>query len=70
MNFLWSHCAAQIEAAERKEKKDLDTLRAKEALVIAELEKKMKEEREEKMEYWVVILYTILYTFHIYCLLF
>ncbi|CAG9560394.1 unnamed protein product [Danaus chrysippus] len=43
---------AQIEAAERKEKKDLDTLRAKEALVMAELEKKMKEEREEKMEYW------------------
>ncbi|XP_038210514.1 adenylate kinase 7-like [Zerene cesonia] len=43
---------ALIEAAEKKEKKELETLRTKEAKALLELEKKMQEEREDKMEYW------------------
>ncbi|CAH2236994.1 jg9487 [Pararge aegeria aegeria] len=43
---------AQIEATERKEKKEMETLRSKEERAIIELEEKMKAEREEKMEYW------------------
>lgn len=42
-----------IEAAERKEKKEVETLRAKAHKAEKELEEKMKEELEEKMEYWV-----------------
>ncbi|CAK1553644.1 unnamed protein product [Leptosia nina] len=43
---------ALVEAAEKKEKADLETLRSKEAKALKELEKKMQEEREDKMEYW------------------
>ncbi|KAJ8732098.1 hypothetical protein PYW08_014828 [Mythimna loreyi] len=43
---------ALIEAAEKKEKDDAETLRAKEAKAQKELEEKLKQEREEKMEYW------------------
>ncbi|XP_047527068.1 adenylate kinase 7-like [Vanessa atalanta] len=43
---------AQIEAAEKKEKREMENLRAKEEKAMKDLEKKMKEELEEKMEYW------------------
>ncbi|KAL0840428.1 hypothetical protein ABMA28_015683 [Loxostege sticticalis] len=43
---------ALIEAAEKQEKAEHETLRAKEAKAMKDLEQKMKEEREEKMEYW------------------
>ncbi|XP_034824612.2 uncharacterized protein yrt [Maniola hyperantus] len=43
---------AQIEAAERKKQKEIETLRAREEKAMNELEEKLKEEREEKMEYW------------------
>ncbi|CAH0627194.1 unnamed protein product [Chrysodeixis includens] len=47
---------ALIEAAEKKEREELETLRAREEKVLKQLEAKLKEEREEKMEYWVIIL--------------
>ncbi|CAH0727771.1 unnamed protein product, partial [Brenthis ino] len=43
---------AKIEAAEKEEKQERETLRAREEKAKRDLEKKMKEEREEKMEYW------------------
>ncbi|XP_026729312.1 adenylate kinase 7-like isoform X2 [Trichoplusia ni] len=43
---------ALIEAAEKKEKEELETLRAREEKILKQLEAKLKEEREEKMEYW------------------
>lgn len=42
-----------IEATEKKEKIEHDTIKAKENKIMKDLENKMKEEREEKMEYWV-----------------
>lgn len=58
--YLWKPClrfsiikSALIEAAEIKEKKEFEILRAKAHKAEKELEEKMKEELEEKMEYWV-----------------
>lgn len=54
----------QIEAAEKKEKQRLETLRAKEEKIRKELEEKMRQEKEEKMEYWVIrIVLNIKYSF-------
>lgn len=44
--------SALIEAAEKKENRERELLKAKEAKAREELERKLKEEREEKMEYW------------------
>ncbi|XP_045513960.1 adenylate kinase 7-like isoform X1 [Pieris brassicae] len=43
---------ALIEAAEKKEKIECETLRSQEAKALKELEKKLQEEHEDKMEYW------------------
>ncbi|XP_023951612.1 adenylate kinase 7 [Bicyclus anynana] len=43
---------AKIEAAEKREKQERETLRGIEEKAKKELEEKMKQEREEKMEYW------------------
>lgn len=51
--------AAKIEAAEKEEKLQQDTLRAREEKIKRELEKKMREDREDKMEYWVSIVIVI-----------
>ncbi|VVC96462.1 unnamed protein product [Leptidea sinapis] len=46
----------RIEAAEKKERKELEAMRVKEEKALKELEKMMQEEREDKMEYWLYAL--------------
>lgn len=56
MKYWWKKIfftIALIEAAEKKEKAEIETMRLLEEKALKELEKKMKEEREDKMEYWV-----------------
>ncbi|KAH9644244.1 hypothetical protein HF086_003743 [Spodoptera exigua] len=43
---------ALIEAAEKKEKYEQETLKTKEAKALKEMEDKLRSEREDKMEYW------------------
>ncbi|KAL4703485.1 hypothetical protein ACJJTC_014355 [Scirpophaga incertulas] len=50
---------ALIEAAEKREKEELEALRAKEDKAMIENERKLKKQREERMEYWTE-LYSIM----------
>ncbi|XP_050682213.1 adenylate kinase 7-like isoform X2 [Leptidea sinapis] len=49
----------RIEAAEKKERKELEAMRVKEEKALKELEKMMQEEREDKMEYWAEYLFKL-----------
>lgn len=49
-----------IEAAEKRCKEEIKAQRSKEANASKELEKKIREDHEDKMEYWVIITLLIL----------
>lgn len=52
-HIFFNKFLALTEEAEKKEAQEIKSLRTKEEQILKEIEKKMQEEREDKMEYWV-----------------